>query len=328
MAIILIGLIAVGVQPGASMLTTQRPLMFSMLWTLVIANLMATALAMAFAKPFSKACLVPYYDLIPAVLLFCIVGVFSVTYEMNDLIAFLIFSVVGVFMKRHGWPRAPLMVAVVLGPQVQQYLWLSTDRYGWEWLLHWDVILLGTFLLATVLWPMYRNRRDKRTAMDMDIVSDARRPTEIGSMAMCGVLIAMFTYMVAEATQWPLRASISVYFIAALGTLFALLQIARDTVALRRIKDGAIAVVPFTGIEIRREFEFALWVAGMVAAIALVGFHIAFFLFPLAYSQVYGTGWRRGLTTAICGVALLWFIFDFMNGVVWPDPLLLPFLYN
>ncbi|HTI85210.1 MAG TPA: tripartite tricarboxylate transporter permease [Alphaproteobacteria bacterium] len=329
MAIILIGLIAVGVQPGASMLTTQRPLMFSMLWTLVIANLMATALAMAFAKPFSKACLVPYYDLIPAVLLFCIIGVFSVTYDLDDLLAFLIFSVVGVFMKRNGWPRAPLMVAVVLGPQVQQYLWLSTDRYGLEWLVHWDVLLLGGFLLATVLWPMYRNRRDKRETMDMDIMSEVRRPTETGSIVMCGLLIAMFAYMVIAATQWPLRASISVYFIACIGILVSAIQIGRDMVTKRQIAAGVVeAPVPYAPVEIRREFEFAAWIIGMVIVIALVGFHIAFFLFPLAYTQVYGPGWKRGLTTAICGEALLWFIFDYMNGVVWPEPLLLPFLYN
>jgi hypothetical protein len=66
----------------------------------------------------------------------------------------------------------------------------------------------------------------------------------------------------------------------------------------------------------------------MVVTIALIGFHIAFFLFPLAYTQVYGKSWKRGIMTAICAEALLWFIFDYMNGVVWPEPLLLPFLYN
>jgi hypothetical protein len=35
-----------------------------------------------------------------------------------------------------------------------------------------------------------------------------------------------------------------------------------------------------------------------------------------------------GGIAAMCAEALLWFIFDFMNGVVWPEPLLLPFLYN
>ena len=220
------------------------------------------------------------------------------------------------------------MVAVVLGPQVQQYLWLSVDRYGLEWLTHWDVVLLGGCLILTLIWPAYRNRREKRAAMDMDIVSEMVRPTQAGTIVMCLALMAMFTTMIVLARAWPIRASMAVYFVAAIGMLLAALTIAREVAILQRRRAGLTPPpAPLTPEERRRELEALAWVFGMIGAIALVGFHLAFALLPLAYTQVYGPSWRRGVPVALGGLAMLWFIFDYMHGVVWPKPLLLGFLY-
>lgn len=332
MALILLGLIAVGIQPGANMLTTQSHYMYSMIWTLVIANIMATTLALVFAKQFAKACMVPFYDLVPAVLLFCVVGAFSVNLDFDDLIAFLVFSVIGIFMKRYGWPRAPVMVSVVLGPQIQQYLWLSMDRYNFEWMTFPSVIMLAIFIAGTVALPFWRQHQKKQKAMNMDITHEVRRPMEIGSIVMCVALLAIFSFMIIyAATHWPMFASLSVYCICAVGILLALIQILRDALSLRRSavgNTGGEEIVPWSREEVRREWVAAGWVFGLVGAIALIGFHLTFFLFPMLYTKIYGPGWRRGLTVSICAVALLYFIFDYMQGVIWPDPLLLPFLYR
>jgi TctA family transporter len=331
MALIILGLIAVGIQPGASMLTTQSHYMYAMIWTLVIANIMATALAMGFAKQFAKACMVPFYDLVPAVLLFCIVGAFSVNLDFDDLIAFLVFSVIGIFLKRYGWPRAPIMVSVVLGPQIQQYLWLSTDRYGLEWMTHPSVIFLAIGIAITVALPFYRQHKKKQKAQSMDLTDEVKRPTEIGSIAMCAVAISIFTFMIIyAATHWPIFASLSVYCICAMGVFLALMQILRDVLSLRRRAAGVGGeeVIPWSRETVRREWVAGGWIFGLVGMIALVGFHITFFLFPMIYTKIYGPGWKRGLVVGICAVILIYFIFDYMQGVIWPEPLLLPFLYK
>lgn len=331
MALIILGLIAVGIQPGANMLTTQRPYMFAMIWTLCIANVMATALAMVFAKQFSKACLVPFYDLVPAVLLFCIVGAFSVNLDLDDLIAFLVFSVIGIFLKRYGWPRAPIMVAVVLGPQIQQYLWLSMDRYGFEWMSHPSIIGLAIFIAGTIALPFWRQYKNKQKAMNMDLGDEVERPVEIGSIVMCVAGLAIFTFMIVYAAyHWPIFASLSVYCICAVGIFLALMQILRDVLTLRRraLAGGDPKVVPWSRETVRREWVAAGWIFGLVGMIVLVGFHITFFFFPMIYTKIYSGSWRRGLVVGVCALLLLYGIFDYMQGVIWPEPLLLPFLYK
>jgi len=85
--------------------------------------------------------------------------------------------------------------------------------------------------------------------------------------------------------------------------------------------------VPFSRAENLLEFQAWLWLAGAVASLHLIGFHLTFFLFPLAYGYVYGADLKRSLWISVSAVALLWVIFDYLIGAVWPDPLLLPFLY-
>jgi hypothetical protein len=329
MAIILIGLYAVGIQTGEPMLTTQRPYMFAMIWTLVIANFMATGLALVFAKQFSKACMVSYYYLVPAILMFCLVGAFSVNLDLPDIAAFVVFTTIGIILKRYGWPRPPLLVAVVLGPQVQQYLWLSVDRYGYEWMTHTGVIIIFLIIIATICWPIYRQHRAKTGPMDMELVHEVRRPIEQGSIALALTLAAIFAYMVWQGTHWPLRASIAVYFVAALGVLLVTIQVVRDFVELGRIRRGVgEAIVAYTRQEKSREIEAVLWIAGLVVSVLLVGFHLSFVVFPLLYARAQGGDWRQALWTSFGGLGLLIFVFDFMYNAIWPKPLLTGWLYS
>jgi TctA family transporter len=329
MAIILIGLYAVGIQTGEPMLTTQRPYMFAMIWTLVIANFMATGLALVFAKQFSKACMVSYYYLVPAILMFCLVGAFSVNLDLPDIAAFVVFTTIGIILKRYGWPRPPLLVAVVLGPQVQQYLWLSVDRYGYEWMTHTGVIIIFLIIIATICWPIYRQHRAKTGPMDMELVHEVRRPIEQGSIALALTLAAIFAYMVWQGTHWPLRASIAVYFVAALGVLLVTIQVVRDFVELGRIRRGVgEAIVAYTRQEKSREIEAVLWIAGLVVSVLLVGFHLSFVVFPLLYARAQGGDWRQALWTSLGGLVLLIFVFDFMYNAIWPKPLLTGWLYT
>ncbi len=156
---------------------------------------------MVFIKQFCKACLVPYYYLIPSVFLFCIVGAYANELDMYDLIALLVFSAIGIIMRRYGWPRPPLLVAVVLGAQVQQYLWLSVDRYGLEWMTFPSVIILGLMIVATVAYPFIRNWLQNRKMMDMDVLHELVRSQEKGSLVIGVVLIGIFTFMIVHGDE-------------------------------------------------------------------------------------------------------------------------------
>ncbi|MFM2129417.1 MAG: hypothetical protein RL477_963, partial [Pseudomonadota bacterium] len=136
MALMLTAFISVGIQPGEKMLGEQLPYLYAMLWVLIISNIIATSLSMGCSSWFVKLTLAPFYAVVPMTLVLCITAAFSANYSYTDFLVFVIFSAIGIYMKRHGWPRPPLLVAVVLGPQLQNYLWLTVERYEpQEWML-------------------------------------------------------------------------------------------------------------------------------------------------------------------------------------------------
>jgi len=65
-------------------------------------------------------------------------------------------------MRRHGWPRPPLLLGVVLGNKMERYLWLSYARFGLSWLLRPAVMALFGLVLASFLFPYIKGRRERR----------------------------------------------------------------------------------------------------------------------------------------------------------------------
>lgn len=158
-ALILVAFTAVGINPGPEMLTTQLPFTFAIIWTLALSNIIAVALCMTFAKPIAKCCFFPFYTIVPLILVFVFIGAFAAHFNDYDLALLLVFSALGFMMRRHGWPRAPLLLGVVLGTKMELYLWLSYTRFGTEWLLRPGVIILFILVFASVLYPIWQNRR-------------------------------------------------------------------------------------------------------------------------------------------------------------------------
>jgi len=321
MALILIGMIGVGIQPGTAILTHQAPYMYAIVWTLVIANTMATILAMAFTKQFCKACLVPYYYMIPSVFLFCAIGAYANELDISDLIALVFWSIVGILMRRYGWPRPPLLIAVVLGPQVQQYLWLSVDRYGVEWLTFPSVIIIGMLIALTIAYPYIRNWMSGKKAMDMDTAHELVRAQEKGTLVTSGILFVTFIAMMIDALRWPLRASIAVYFIAGIGLLLVSIQMVRDSIVLRRHARAGTGGIPFSREENLLEVKAWLWLAALAVGTYFIGFHLTFLIYPVAFGWVYGSNLRYSLGLGVVAFLLCWLIFDFFSGAVWPNPI-------
>ena len=161
-ALILTALIAVGINPGPEMLTTQLNLTFAVVWTLTVANIIAVAICLAFIKPISRMCFMPFYSLVPLILVFVFIGAFAANRSNLDLIALMGFSLLGFLMRRQGWPRSPLVLGMVLGDKMENYLWLSYGRFGLEWLGRPGVIILAILLVLSLCYPALQNRRERQ----------------------------------------------------------------------------------------------------------------------------------------------------------------------
>jgi TctA family transporter len=101
---------------------------------------------------------------VPPVVAFVFIGAFAANFHTYDLTALMIVSMLGFFMRRYGWPRAPLVLGMVLGDKMELYLWLSYTRYGLEWLARPTVIALMVLLIASIAYPLITSRRRQASA--------------------------------------------------------------------------------------------------------------------------------------------------------------------
>jgi TctA family transporter len=90
---------------------------------------------------------------------FVFIGAFAANFHNYDLLGLMAFSSLGFFMRRYGWPRAPLVLGMVLGDKMELYLWLSYTRYGLEWLTRPMVIALIVLLIASIAYPIITSRK-------------------------------------------------------------------------------------------------------------------------------------------------------------------------
>ena len=156
MAILLGAFLIQGLRPGLDMLDKRLVLTFSMVWTMVIANVITVAVSLLFLNQLAKLTTVRGTILIPFILFLAFIGAFTEHNHIGDLVSLLLFGGLGYLMVRCSWPRAPLVLGFVLGEIAETNFYISSTRYGLSWLYH-PVVL--TLMVLTVIFIVYPHLR-------------------------------------------------------------------------------------------------------------------------------------------------------------------------
>lgn len=151
MAVLLGGLVLVGITPGPIMLDENPDLILVIAWSLALANVLGTAVCFLLTKPIARLTTIPPGRMVPFLFVAITIAAFQATQEVGDLIVLLTAGAIGWAFTIAGWPRAPFLIGFVLGPAAERYLWISMSRYQLDWLTHPGVLFIGALVLAAVL---------------------------------------------------------------------------------------------------------------------------------------------------------------------------------
>ena len=125
MAILLSVFLLKGLVPGPAMLTRNLDVTYSMVWVIVISNLIAVGVAFLFLDRLARLTHVKATRLVPFLLVLTAFGAYTAHNNLADIVLMLAATAVGVAAIRWDWPRAPLLLALVLGDIAERYLFLS-----------------------------------------------------------------------------------------------------------------------------------------------------------------------------------------------------------
>ena len=122
MAILLGALMIHGLQPGPLLMQSAPDLFWGTIVSMYIGNGMLLVLNLPLIPLWVKVLRVPYYLLYPLILLFCMIGAYSLQNSTSDMFMMLVFGILGFLMKKFRYEGAPLILALVLGQKLETSL--------------------------------------------------------------------------------------------------------------------------------------------------------------------------------------------------------------
>jgi putative tricarboxylic transport membrane protein len=118
-AVLLAALILHGIRPGPMLMTQQGPLVWGLIASMFVGNVMLLVINLPLAPLFASLLRVPYVYLAPGILVISLVGAYAATLDMGTVWICLAFGLIGWFMMKLDVPRAPLVLALVLAPLLE-----------------------------------------------------------------------------------------------------------------------------------------------------------------------------------------------------------------
>jgi putative tricarboxylic transport membrane protein len=121
-AVLLGALTIYGVNPGPLLMQNHPDVFWGTITSMYTGNVMLLILNLPLIPIWVKVLKVPYPLLFPLILLFCLIGAYSINGNIIDVIIMSIFGIVGYMMKKLEYEGAPLILAFVLGPMFENAL--------------------------------------------------------------------------------------------------------------------------------------------------------------------------------------------------------------
>ena len=164
MAVFLGGLLILGIQPGPAMVTENIDLVYTAIWSLALANVFGAILSIALSKPITRLTVIPFSYMAPFMVLIVTFACYQATRSWGDLVSLLLMGILGWIMKQYGWPRPAALIGYVLSDNLETYLFISVQRYGFEWLTRTGVIVLAAIIIGSLAMGVFYQARKSSKA--------------------------------------------------------------------------------------------------------------------------------------------------------------------
>ncbi len=165
MALMVGAMIIHDIQPGPQVMTSNPELFWGLIASMWIGNAFLVVLNLPLVGLWVRLLMLPYRWLFPAIVLFCAIGAYSLSNSTWDIWMLGWFGILGYVFLKLGLEPAPLLLALILGPMMEENLRraLLLSRGDWSILVTRPIsaalLLAAAALLAAMVLPAIRKRR-------------------------------------------------------------------------------------------------------------------------------------------------------------------------
>lgn len=354
-ALVLVGMMAYGITPGPNILNDHPDVVGLIIVTFALANLVLTVTALFVTRQLMRLTTIPYPAVGASVLPIIVLGAFLSDPVAITIPVLFLATMVGLLMKAHGWPRPPMVLALVLAPVVEDNFFTAYSVFGFVGFITRPLtIILIVIVIATVVFLHVKLRRTSATVEDV-VVPHAKESAAQGAPAAYadpevgddgsgpgrssavprwitpGAAVSAGFLAVSLWAGWDavnygsLRASLLPIIAASGIAVFALIQLvtqlARPGQKQGQIMDLGLRSAGAAGAK-NATVRVALISVAYVAAIYLIGLMYAGLIFAAAIPLALMSG-RKRLVVSLVSVALVaaftWGVAGELFHVFWPE---------
>ena len=267
MAVFLGGLTLIGIQPGPNMVGKDLYLTYVCVWSLAIANVVATGAMFFISKPISRLASIPFGLMAPFMIMIIYFAAFQTTFTNNDLYTLIVLGGFCTLLKYFNWPRPAFIVGFVISDTIERYFYQTLQFNGWSFLHKPGVIFLAIIIIISIYFG-------NKKASDLKIRKRAAQLKSIFSYNVqyifLGLIYFYFLFIVIDSASltylggiWPLAISVSM-FLFMTYIIFFNKRMLSDLIYINYSKrDGRDFLVSF------------LWLVLPIALSAIFGFLVS-----------------------------------------------------
>jgi putative tricarboxylic transport membrane protein len=163
-AVILGAFMLIGIRPGPMLFVENAAAVNTFFMAFILMQFIMFFFGLIGTKLWPKLLNVPRYVMMPLVLIFCFLGAYTLTNNLVDAIVSLIFGIAGLFMMRFGFPAAPMILGLILGPMAEQNLNRALLISHNDWTVFFTRPISCAFIIvmaASIIFTVYTSTRKK-----------------------------------------------------------------------------------------------------------------------------------------------------------------------
>ena len=336
MAILLSAFFIQGLEPGPQMLTDKLNITFTLVWTLVLANVAGAIALLLWGSQAAKITYLQGHIIVPAIMLVVFMGAWVGNGTLGNWVVLLVFGFIGYFMKLGGWPRPPIVLGFVLGKIMEEAMNLAMQTHGMGSFTRPIVLVIAALVVITVISAIRKQNKKinavpvkkaaERTQAPM-ITEEGGKDCPPASWPIAALLVAMFIYCFVEAMAWSFSPRVFPQTVAVVGVLLASGALFYDLKGMAAMRAGTAGedVVGIDGRYFLKSMYYLSWMVGIFVSTMAIGQFPTLILFVGLYLKFWGDfGWKVIVFYTIGAIVFLLVMFNEIVPVLWYEPEYLP----
>jgi putative tricarboxylic transport membrane protein len=163
-----------GIAPGPLLMEQQPHLVWGFIASMYVGNIVLLVLNLPMVGLFVNLLRIPYAYLYPAIVVFCVIGVYAVSSSTVDIWIMFVMGGIGYLLRKLEFDMAPVVLGLVLAPMLELSLRQSLAMSAGSYAIFIDrpialaMLAVVVLLLAASLWPVLARRGDWRSRVGLD----------------------------------------------------------------------------------------------------------------------------------------------------------------